>query len=375
MAVTNYSGYNPVTGTVRWDGGGYSTAVGNYTISGPTASFAGTPIPTATPTTSGSTSGTVVNYNIDNSQQEAYYAYLKAQAEAQRNAEIAQMRTFFDTYGLSSLWEGARSYLTQGYTDPNVISVMLSNNPTYQEAYYARFPAVKLVREVNKTRTAQGLPPIAEPTPATYVELERGYRQALQGLPDGLWGSPDDMAQWIAGEVSPQEIADRVNVAKNYINYQANSFVKDALRQVYGLTDAEMVSYVLDDKRTSEFVETEYQRKLAQGNVLGAANSLGISLSTDLRDQIAQTGYGSSFDAANQTFGNVLNQNDAYMRLGRVYNAGTSTDELIVENFGLGGGAEVTTKKRKLASAERAAFMGSSAVARGSLSARAIGQQ
>lgn len=329
---------------------------------------AAAPVPTTTTT--------VVNYAApDNSQQEAYYAYLKAQQEAQRNAEIEQMRTFFDTYGLSALWEGARSYLTQGYTDPNVISVMLSNNPTYQEAYYSRFPATKMIREVNKTRTAQGLPPIAEPNPATYVELERGYRQALQGLPDGLWGSPQDMAEWIADEKSPQEIADRVNIAKNYINYQANSFVKDALRQVYGLTDAEMVSYVLDGKRTSEFVETEYQRKLAQSNVQGAATSLGIGLSTDLRDQIAQTGFGSSFDASAQTFNNVLNQNEAYMRLGNIYNANTSTSELITENFGLGGGAEVTTKKKKLASAERAAFMGSSAVARGSLSARSLGQQ
>lgn len=329
-----------------------------------------------TTATADTTSGTVINYAApDNTQQEAYYAYLKAQAEAQRNAEIEQMRSFFDTYGLSSLWEGARSYLTQGYTDPNVISLMLSQNPTYQQAYYTRFPAVQMIREVNKTRTAAGLPPIAEPNPATYVELERGYRQALQGLPDGLWGSAQDMAEWMAGEVSPQEISDRVNVAKNFINYQANDFVKDALRSVYGLTDAEMVSYVLDADRTSEFVQTEYQRKLAQSNVLGAATSVGLSLSTDLRDQIAQTGYGSSFDASAQGFNTVLGQEEAYARLGNIYNANTSTAELVTENFGLGGGAEVTTKKKKLASAERAAFMGSSAVARGSLSARSLGQQ
>jgi hypothetical protein len=52
----------------------------------------------------------------------------------------------------------------------------------------------------------------------------------------------------------------------------------------------------------------------------------------------------------------------------------TSTDELVQETFGLGGGAEATTKKRKLASRERAAFAGSSALGQSSLSANRIGQ-
>lgn len=309
----------------------------------------------------------------------AYYDWLRGQQEAERaaqlNRDIEAAKTFFSTYGLMDLWNGAYSYLTQGYTDPSQIAIMLSNNSQYQQAYYARFPAVQKIREINKTRAAQGLPPIAEPLPGTYVQLEQGYRQALSGLPDGVFGTAEDMADWIAGEVSVQEIADRVAVAKNYINYQANTWVKDALRQAYGLTDTEMVAYVLDQNRTQSWLETDWQRRMAGANVAGAANASGFVADQAQLDAISQTAYGSSFDAAMGGFRNVQEQQAAYMRLGNIYNADTTTSELVTENFGLGGAAEVTTKKSKLASAERAAFGGSSAIARTSLSARRSGQQ
>lgn len=324
----------------------------------------------------GSSVNIVNNYAApSNANQEAYYAMLSAQAAAKKNQDIEAAKTFFTTYGMMDLWNGAYNYLVQGYTDPQQIAIMLSNNSQYQAAYYARFPAVQKIREINKTRTAQGLPPIAEPLPGTYVQLEQGYRQALSGLPDGLFGTPNDMADWIAGEVSVQEIADRVAVAKNYINYQANTWVKDALRQSYGLTDTEMVAYVLDQKRTQTWLQTDWQRRMAGANVAGAANASGFVADQAQLDAISQTAYGSSFDAAMGGFRNVQEQQAAYMRLGNIYNANTTTGELVTENFGLGGAAEVTTKKTKLASAERAAFGGSSAIARTSLSTRRIGQQ
>lgn len=302
----------------------------------------------------------------------AYYKWLKDQ---QTNQNLGAVKAFFTAYGMDKLWAGAEALVRQGYTDPDAISMMLSQDKNYQKAYFARFPAVQKIREINKQRIAEGKAPIAEPNPGTYVQLEQGYRAALHGLPEGAFGSAEQMADWIVKEKSPQEIADQVAVAKNYINYQANDYVKTALRNVYGMTDTEMVAYVLGGEKTVEFLQTQWQRRMAQSNVLGASAASGIGVDGLMADQIGQTAFGSSFDAAMGGFRNVAEQVPDWQRLGRIYNSDNTTGELITENFGLGGGAEVTTKKNKLASAERAAFGGSSAIARGSLSQRSLGQQ
>ena len=100
--------------------------------------------------------------------------------------------------------------------------------------------------------------------------------------------------------------------------------------------------------------------------------SAGVESAAALRDQIAAMGYDYNRSAAGLS--QVRTQEDPYRRLGQLYGVQTSTDELVQETFGLGGGAEATTKKRKLASRERAAFGGSSALGQSSLAANRIGQ-
>jgi hypothetical protein len=51
-----------------------------------------------------------------------------------------------------------------------------------------------------------------------------------------------------------------------------------------------------------------------------------------------------------------------------LYNSDITQDDLVKEQFGMAGGTDVTAKKKKLASQERAAFSGSSGIAQGSLS-------
>ena len=117
----------------------------------------------------------------------------RAQAESRRvNNALASAKTFFEVYGMSELWGGVDALVRQGYNDADTISQVLSRDNTYQVAYFRRFPAVQRIREVNKQRLADGLTIMAEPSPASYVALEEGYRQALVGLPTGLWGSSQE---------------------------------------------------------------------------------------------------------------------------------------------------------------------------------------
>lgn len=315
---------------------------------------------------------------VDNSAQDAYWNDKNAReaaaaqaaadaAAAERKRNIANVQGFFNQYGMNALWGGAFNLLTQGYTDPTQIALMLSNDAQYQQAYYNRFPAVKEIRAINGQRAAMGLPPRAEPSPAAYVELEAGYRKAVAGLP-GTWGTTTDISEWIIKEVSPTEVAERVTTATNYIYYDANSFVKDELRGIYGLTDQEMVAYVLDPDRAQEEIEQQYSKRMAQATVGGAADSLGVSLADAQRNEIAGSDlYGKSFGNAASGFKAIAEIDDAYERLGKLSNVKTNTGELVSDQFGISGAADAAGKKKKLASQERARFGGQSAVSRTSL--------
>jgi hypothetical protein len=298
-----------------------------------------------------------------------------AAAESRRvNQALAEAKTFFDSNGMSELWSGVEGLVRQGYNDADTISGILSRDPGYQAAYYRRFPGVERIRAENQRRIADGKPPVPEPSPATYVALEQGYARALSGLPTNQFGTKEDIAQFIANQVSPEEVGSRVTQAKNYINYQANASVKNQLRSIYGLTDTEMVAYVLDESRTKDFIETEYAKRLRQASVGAAAIDAGVTIGADLRNTIAGSdAYGGSYSNALSGFQNVAQQADAYSKLGQMSGISTTTEELVNEQFGAQGAADVANKKKNLASQERARFGGSSGIAQNSLNARALG--
>ena len=300
-----------------------------------------------------------------------------AAAETRRvNTALAEARAFFETYGMMGLWNGVEALVRQGYNSADTISGILSRDPNYQAAYFERFPAVQVIRDINRDRQQNGQPIMAEPSPATYVALEEGYRTALVGLPQGIWGSVEDVTTWIVNDVSPKEVSDRVTTAKNYIYYSANEAVKSELRGIYGMTDAEMTAYVLDADRALEFIENEYQTRMRQATVGGAASTAGVNVSDSLRDSIAGSDlYGQSFGNALSGFQQVAEISDTYEDLGRMSRMDTSTDELVSDQFGMQGAADISNKKRRLASQERARFSGSSAITQYSMSPRAIGSQ
>ena len=333
--------------------------------------------PAQTAETNGVTSDSQQNaaeaaYWNDKREREAAEKFAQTQEAAeQRRRGIESVQQFFNQYGMNAMWAGAFKYLTMGYTDPTQIAMMLSNDTSYQQAYFDRFPAVKEIRAINGQRAAMGLPPRSEPSPAAYVELEAGYRKAVAGLP-GQWATSTDINDWIINEVSPTEVAERVTTATNYIYYDANQYVKDELRGIYGLTDQEMVAYVLDPERAQAQIDQEYSKRMAQATVGGAAESLGVSLADAQRNEIASSDlYGKSFGNAASGFKAIAEQEDAYERLGKLSNVQTNTGELVSDQFGISGAADAAGKKKKLASQERARFGGQSALSRSSLARQA----
>lgn len=298
----------------------------------------------------------------------SYYDWLKKQEEdrlkRQQDSLIAVMREFMAANGMTTLLSAVEKYVRMGYSG-DAVYVMVKNDPQYRDAYNKRFAA-------NAARAKAGLP---ELSPATYVEMEQGYRSAMMaaGFPSGLFDTTDDFTNLIARDVSVAEVERRIGGALDYINFSGNAAVKQQLRDIYGMSDAQMAAYVLDPTRTLDYLSREMSKNLNRASVGGAAQNSGVGVSSALRDQVAEM-YG-AYDS-NQTyldasgkFTDVAAQAPLYQRLAAYSGEVGTTDELVQEQFSLSGASEVTNKKKTLASQERARFSGMSGLGGTSLSA------
>lgn len=279
------------------------------------------------------------------------------------------------SYGLDSLWSVVEEYLNDGWTDSDEILTQISYDENYQQTFYRRFPAIENIRKQNEARARSGQPPLEVPDPSTYVQLERGYTETLRDLP-GNWATSENITNWISNGLSPAAVDSRITVASDYINYNVNPQVRAELREIYGLSDQEMVAYVLSDQTNKDKLASEWEARTKQANVGAAAKSFGVDITAGVRDQIAGSSDSAyTFGQAAASFANVAEQADAYSRLGAISGIATSTDDLVREQFNLEGGTNTTKTKRKLASQERARFNRTSAIGSTSLSTRGLGTQ
>lgn len=299
--------------------------------------------------------------------------------------EIASAKAVIDQYGLGDLWQGVYGLLLKGYTDANQILMMISTDSTpegkqYQDAFFRRFPAIKIQRDENQRRIAKGEPPIPELSPSQYISNEQAYADAVSDI-DPTLASNTNITAWLTGSgqahrpVSPNEVRDRIDIARNYLYYSVNPDVRNQLRDIYGLSDSQMLNYVLSTDKQKIELEQEWTRNVSRANVGAQAASRGLDVSADLRNQIASNGYGSTFGDTASGFANVQTEEDTYAKLSAISGINSSRDDLIREQFDLTGGAAITNKKRALASQERARFSGSSAIGNNSLRVSGLGTQ
>lgn len=345
--------YNPVTQQ-------YGTT---WTTSGPMSSSA----PPAAPATPGAaTPPPAAGPSAEDLYWQQMADYAAQDRANQQNQLIEVTKRFFKETGMEAFIAGMEKYVRAGYTGDSLM-VMLANDKDYQEAWAKRFAG-------NAIRKANGL---SELLPASYVAMEQGYKQLYQryGVPATLFDDPSDFADLIGKDVAVTEVNDRLSMASQYVNYSGNAAVRQQLRDLYDMTDGEMMAYVLDPKRTEDYLQSESRRNFNRANVGGAAATAGVTLAADFRDEIAglytsiDSSYTSTYGDASGKFAAVARDTPGYQRLGALSGVAASADELIREQFDMAGGGAVANKKLGLASAERARFSGQSAVGSTSLSA------
>jgi len=299
--------------------------------------------------------------------------------------EEKAMLGIIQAYGLTELWDAVYGLLLDGFDDADQILNIIANDSSpegkkYQDAFFRRFPAIKIQREENQRRMSQGLPPIPEMMPSTYIANEQAYIDAVSDTDPSL-ASTENITAWMTGAgdfnrpVSPREVTDRIGMYRQYLYSDGNQAVRDQLREIYGLTDSEMLKYVMSNQKEREQLTKEFERNMRRANVGAQAGSRGLGLSSSLRDQIADADAGFTFADTASRFTNVERGADTYAKLGAISGINTDRDDLIREEFDLAGGASTTKLKKRLASQERARFSGSSAVGNNSLRVSGIGSQ
>jgi hypothetical protein len=289
----------------------------------------------------------------------ALLAQQDAAAEAEKKRRAGQsaydlLLSEFNQYGLGTLVESVKNLITSGASEAELTLALRQTEP-----YKKRFAA-------NASRLANGLRALSE---AEYVQLEDQYQNVMRnyGLPASYYtkdatGKQEGFEKFIAGDVSPAELEDRVMIAQNRV-VNAPPMVKEALKQFYpDIKDADILAYTLDPSKGLE----DIKRKVTAAEIGGAAMGQGLGTSASRAEELAR--FGVTAEAARQGFQTVAEVAPRGSQLAAIYGQDAyGQAEAEQEVFGLSGSAEAGQRRKKLSELERSAFSGQAGTTAGAL--------
>jgi len=246
------------------------------------------------------------------------------------------IRTMLAQWNLSSL-EGQVSTMLQDGDPQEVVVAKLRDTKEYKERFAA-----------NQDRLSKGLAPLSE---GEYISTEMSYREVMRsyGLPSGFYDSQDDYRKFLAADVSPQEMRDRVVLAaERYQN--ADEGVKRQFTR-FGFTPGEAVASILDPDAALPVLR---QKITAASIAAEAAASFGDDqrLTTERALELARQGV--TEDQARRGFGELGARAERDKGLAAL--AGYTLDDKELEDEALSG-RRSRTRERALRQ-EEARFRG-----------------
>ena len=274
---------------------------------------------------------------------------------ASRQNVFDQVQALFTTYGIIKAGDPASDALlatiknlAMSGAGADTISLQLQQS----DAYKARFAG-------NETRRAAGLNVLS---PAEYIATENAYDQILRasGVPTGFYNSSAEKAKLIGADVSASELQSRVDLAAKSIS-GADPFYTQQLKNLYGLSQGDMIAHVLDPAAAMPLLQQQTQSTTIAA--AAARNATNVNLST--AEQLA--GMGITQAQAEQGFGNIASQLPGMQAIASRYqgygDAGTVGTGLQAATFGapIAGetAAQAETRLKRLQTQETSAFGGS----------------
>lgn len=265
--------------------------------------------------------------------QKKYYDDLKT--EGYRSA-AATLRSAFEAYGLGGLSSTITGYIMDG-KPASEVSILLRQTPQYKE----RFPAMDTLAKNGRAITE-----------GEYIGLETNYNKILSGAGlNGYFKSPNDYAQYIAKDISPEEFASRVNTATTFVN-NSNPNAVEMFKNYYGINKEDLLRYYLDPEKAAP----ELLKKASIATVGGAAAAAGLDIGESYARNITDAGAAKN---APEAFAKVAQTKEELAKLAAIEGGNVTTGELV--GSALSMDVNATKKVQGLASQERARFAGKSA--------------
>lgn len=240
-------------------------------------------------------------------------------------------------FGLQAESGWAWDQITHDAT-PAQIQFTLRDRP----AFKARFAGL-LARE------KAGLPPIS---PAEYVSWENQATQLMRsaGLPPTFYDSPDDFANFIAKDVSIQELQSRVNDGV-LAAQMAPPEVRQQLNSLYGVDDGHLTSYFLDPEKALPVIQRQFAASQLSGQ--GVLSGYG-ALSKSEAEQLAATGV--TQGQAKVGFGQLGQESELFQALPGSAEDNISRDQQLSAQFD--NDAQAQTKIKNRAALRQSQFQG-----------------
>ena len=154
------------------------------------------------------------------------------------------------------------------------IGVQLRESVAFQERFSA-----------NEVRRAAKKPVYSV---SQYLQLESSYRNTLlaAGMPEDFYNSPEDFANFIANDISPDEIKSRVDLGYASVK-NADPAIVNELKTMYGLDDSTLAAFFIDPSRTKDAV---VRAARAAEVASQARQQAGISLGVSAAELLVQQG-------------------------------------------------------------------------------------
>ena len=196
--------------------------------------------------------------------QQTYLLYQQNLDTKKQNRQSAYDLLYneFKSYGLESLVADIKGLIEKDVPDSQ-FTLELRNSPKYQ----ARFSA-------NADRVNKGLRALNE---ATYLQLEDQYQNLMRnyGLPDTYWkrgdlGIQEGFTKLIANDVSPTELENRLQLAKDQIEKGPKEYM-DAIKAFYPeINKSDLMAYVLDPTNALKSIQSKVSAAQIGGEYLRA---------------------------------------------------------------------------------------------------------
>lgn len=212
---------------------------------------------------------------------ELYAQMLAAQLEAQRQSAYSTLYATFKKWGIdvdgSGLAAQVHDWIWQDKSAEEV-GILIVDTKAYNDRFTGMADLIKRGQKISE---------------ADYIGLEKQYHDVMQSwnIPTTFYDDYKDYGRLIANGVSVKEVDDRVKSAKTFLDTEAPSTYKSALREL-GIDESGMLAYVLDGDRAQSIITGQ----MKQAAIMGAANQYGFDLNAAEGAKYAAT-LGDDFNA------------------------------------------------------------------------------